>query len=114
MIIPDRTNWEFRLSDDGRVIAFYDPGNGPWFVPVSNMQGKFYDTVSLEFLKDHNGQKIDWVRFLPAPKAAKEVLKIVAEWAEGEDPENDAVARLAYQLGRKGYRLPEGDEDDDQ
>lgn len=112
MIIPDETNWEFRLSEDGYRMAFYDPGNGPWFMPVANMQGRFYDAVSLEFLKDHNGEKIDWVRFLPAPKAAREVLKIIAEWADGEPGDSDAVGRLAYQLGRKGYRLPEGGESD--
>jgi hypothetical protein len=114
MIIPSRTGWEFRLSDDGRTMAFYDPGNGPWFVPVANMQGRFYDGVSLESLKDHNGQKIDWVRFLPTDKAAREVLKIVAEWAEGEPADSEAVGRLAFQLGRKGYRIPESGEEDDE
>lgn len=113
MIIPGETNWEFRLSDDGRTMAFYDPGNGPWFVPVANMQGRFYDQVSLEFLKDHNGEKIDWVRFLPAQRAALEVLKVVTEWADGEPADSDAVGRLAYQLGRKGYRIPEGKDDDE-
>jgi hypothetical protein len=100
MILPRATGWEFRLSDDGYTMAFYDPGNGPWFVPVVNM-------------KDHNGRKIDWVRFLPTDKAAAEVLRVIAEWADGEPADSDAVARLAYQLGRKGYRIPEpGDEDE--
>ncbi len=113
MIIPESTNWEFRLSDDGRMMAFYDPGNGPWFVPVANMQGRFYDTVSLDFMKDSDGQKVDWVRFLPSQKAALEVLKIVTKWAEMEPVEDEAMARLVYWLGRKGYRLPEEGDDDE-
>jgi hypothetical protein len=113
MILPRTTGWEFRLSDDGYTMAFYDPGNGPWFVPVANMQGRFYSPGDLDSMKDHNGRKIDWVRFLPTDKAAAEVLRVIAEWADGEPADSDAVARLAYQLGRKGYRMPEpGDEDE--
>lgn len=26
MILPRTTGWEFRLSDDGYTMAFYDPG----------------------------------------------------------------------------------------
>jgi hypothetical protein len=114
MIIPSRTRWEFRLSDDGYVMAFWDPGNEPWFVPVANMQGRFYGPVELDTMKDHNGRKIDWVRFLPTDRAAREVLQVVAEWAEGEPADSEAVGRLAFQLGRKGYRIPEPGEEDDE
>jgi hypothetical protein len=51
--------WEFRLSPDRRVFAFYQPGNEPWFLPLPNMQGKF--------VSDSGGQFQGWTRFVPAP-----------------------------------------------
>ena len=118
------TAWEFRLSTDGTLFAFYDPGNGPWFVPKTpleewqpnprlegwsipnpSMKGRFVSS------SDIDGFGFEWIRFLPAPVAAREVLRLVADWADGEPADSDAVGRLLRQLERKGYRLPvEGEE----
>lgn len=127
MIRSDNTNWEFRLSTDGTLFAFYDPGNAPWFAPKTPleewtpnpelkgwnipepwMKGRFVASEKID------GFGFEWIRFLPVEVAAKEVLKIVKDWAEGEPVENEALARLVYWLGRKGYRLPEGNDDDDE
>jgi hypothetical protein len=121
------TSWEFRLSTDGTLFAFYDPGNGPWFVPKTPleewkpdprlkgwnnpqpwMKGRFVESSRID------GFGFEWIRFLPAPVAAREVLKVVAEWADGEPSDSEAVARLAFQLGRKGYRIPAPGEEDDE
>lgn len=105
MIFDRDTEWEFRLSDDRRTIAFFDPGNSPWFIPEANMRGRFASNIDL--VKDVNGRTVDWIRFIPAARAARKVLKIVAEWA-AEEPE--AAAKLVRQLERKGFTLPEEDE----
>lgn len=121
------TGWEFRLSTDGTLFAFYDPGNGPWFVPKGPleewkpdsrlegwsipkpwMEGRFVDSSNID------GFGFEWIRFLPAPVAAREVLKAVAEWAAGEDPDSDAVGRLLRRLERRGYELPKPGDDDDE
>ena len=92
---PVPEGWEFRLSHDRRDFAFYDPGNGPWFVPVPAMQGRFVDS------SDMNAR--DWYRYLPAELAAAEVLRIVAGWyasSEGRDV-------LIEDLAAAGYPLPD-------
>lgn len=117
---------EFRVSTDGTLFAFYDPGNAPWFapkppleewtpnpqtegwsIPEPWMKGRFVGSGEID------GFGFEWVRFLPVDQAAREVLKIIAEWSDGEAPDSDAVARLALQLGRKGYRLPESGDGDE-
>lgn len=120
------TQWEFRLSTDGTLFTFYDPGNGPWFapkpplkewepsprlegwsVPDPWMKGRFIDSSNID------GFGFEWIRFLPASVAAREVLKVISQWAEGEPGGSDAVGRLISQLNRRGYQLPvEGEEDD--
>ena len=92
---PVPEGWEFRLSHDRRDFAFYDPGNGPWFVPSPAMQGRFVDS------SDMNAR--DWYRYLPAEVAAAEVLRIVADWyasSEGRDV-------LIEDLAAAGYPLPD-------
>lgn len=56
---PVPEGWEFRLSHDRRLFAFYDPGNGPWFVPESSMRGRFVDSSEMN--------RLDWYRYVPAP-----------------------------------------------
>jgi len=116
---------EFRVSVDGTLFAFYDPGNGPWFapkppleewtpnpdfegwgVPEPWMKGRFVGSDKID------GFGFEWIRFLPVHLAAREVLRLVADWAEGEDGGDPAVGRLLHQLERKGYKLPEGDDDE--
>lgn len=116
---------EFRVSTDGTLFAFYDPGNAPWFaakapleewtpnprlegwsIPEPWMKGCFVDSHKID------GFGFEWVRFLPVSTAAKEVLKAVAEWAEREDDGSEAVGRLLRRLERRGYELP-GEDDDE-
>lgn len=116
---------EFRVSTDGTLFAFYDPGNGPWFAPKTPleewtpnpdvegwgipepwMQGRFVGSDRID------GFGFEWIRFLPVHAASREVLRAVKEWAEGEDAEDPAVGRLLARLGRKGYILPEGEDDE--
>jgi hypothetical protein len=119
------TGWEFRLSTDGTLFAFYDPGNGPWFAPKPPMEEWTPDPrlegwgIPKPWMKgrfvsssDIDGFGFEWIRFLPAPIAAREVLRVVSEWAQGEPDGSDAVGRLLGQLERKGYRLPSGGEGD--
>ncbi|GGV46090.1 hypothetical protein [Streptomyces spectabilis] len=54
---PVPEGWEFRLSHDRRYFAFYDPGNGPWFVPEPSMRGRFVDSAEMNSL--------DWYRYIP-------------------------------------------------
>lgn len=117
---------EFRVSTDGTLFAFYDPGNGPWFAPKAPleewtpnpdvegwnipepwMKGRFVESHKID------GFGFEWIRFLPAPVAAREVLRVIAQWAEGEAVDSDAVGRLTRQLERKGYSLPGPGDDDD-
>lgn len=69
--------WEFRLSPDRRHFAFYDPGNGPWFVPNPAMQGRFVDSDKMDSL--------GWQRFTPESRAADRItaLRWAADFAEG-------------------------------
>ncbi|MFF7949122.1 hypothetical protein [Streptomyces griseorubiginosus] len=60
MSAPD--GWEFRLSPDCRQFAFYDPGNGPWFVPEANMRGRFVDSPDMD--------RMEWDRFTPDDRQA--------------------------------------------
>jgi hypothetical protein len=126
VIQSNDTNWEFRLSTDGTLFAFYDPGNAPWFAPKTPLE-EWAPNPKLEgwnipepwmkgrFVESHkiDGFGFEWIRFLPVEVTAKEVLKIVAKWAEMEPVEAEALARLVYWLGRKGYRLPEDGDDDE-
>jgi hypothetical protein len=99
-------DWEFRLAEGTGVFAFYDPGNGPWFLPESSMRGQFINSGDID------GLGFDWVRFLPAQRASAEVLKVVASWRE-DHAGNEAVQDLAARLERAGYRVPqEGHEDE--
>ena len=117
---------EFRVSTDGTLFAFYDPGNGPWFAPkppldewVPNpdvegwgipepwMKGRFVGSEKID------GFGFEWIRFLPVHLAAREVLKVVAEWSQDESADDPAVTRLLHQLSRKGYQLPGPGEDDE-
>ena len=61
---PVPEGWEFRLSHDRRLFAFYDPGNGPWFVPEPAMQGRFVDSADMD--------RLDWYRYVPAPEETGE------------------------------------------
>lgn len=47
---PVPEGWEFRLSPDRRLFAFYDPGNGPWFVPEPAMRGRFVESPDMNAL----------------------------------------------------------------
>lgn len=96
---PVPEGWEFRLSHDRRLFAFYDPGNGPWFVPEANMRGRFVDSSDMNAL--------DWYRYVPAEAAAAEVLRIVSDWCT-EANENGGVdaGDLAWRLEQAGYPLP--------
>ncbi|MBP2583006.1 hypothetical protein J3A78_003484 [Streptomyces sp. PvR006] len=98
--------FEFRLSTDGyRRIAFYDPGNGPWFMPVANMQGQFVDHASPEL----DG----WTRYLPQEQAAAEVLRIVTEYViESNDVGGLDCNDLADRLAAAGYPLPDEEDED--
>ena len=127
MIRSDNTDWEFRLSTDGTLFAFYDPGNAPWFAPKTPleewtpnpelkgwsipepwMKGRFVGSDKID------GFGFEWIRFLPVGVAAREVLSIVKEWATvTEALDEEALGRLSYWLGRKGYRLPEEGDDDE-
>lgn len=117
------TSWEFRLSTDGTLFAFYDPGNGPWFAPKTpleewspnpdlegwgipnpSMKGRFVESSQID------GFGFEWIRFLPASVAAREVLEQVALWAEREGRDSEAVGRLLRRLERHGYELPGGDD----
>ena len=99
---PVPEGWEFRLSHDRREFAFYDPGNGPWFVPVAAMQGRFVDSVDMDAR--------DWYRYLPAEVAAAEVLRIVAEWVtESNDVGGVDSGDLTWRLEQAGYPLPDED-----
>lgn len=126
--MPDaeNTGWEFRLSTDGTLFAFYDPGNGPWFAPKTpleewkpdpRLEGWSIPNPSMKgrFIGSHNidGFGFQWIRFLPAPVAAREVLKAVAEWADGEGRDSDAVGRLVRRLERRGYALPNSGDGDE-
>jgi hypothetical protein len=116
---------EFRASTDGTLFAFYDPGNGPWFIPIDPMEkwtpepdaegwgipepwmrGRFVGFDKID------GFGFEWIRFLPSSEAAGEVLKLVKEWAEGEQQDDPSVGQLIAQLERKGFTLPEGEEDE--
>lgn len=68
--------WEFRLSPDQRHFAFYDPGNGPWFVPDPAMQGRFVESGEMDGL--------GWQRYTPEPKPADRatLLRWAADFAE--------------------------------
>lgn len=104
--------WEFRLSDDRRTMAFYDPGNGPWFVPVPNMRGKFIETTDIDRVADHNGRRIEWTRFLPKERAAAEVMKIVEEFVvESNDVGGLDCNDLVSRLEAAGYTFPEEEEE---
>ena len=61
---PVPEGWEFRLSPDRRLFAFYDPGNGPWFVPEPAMRGRFVDSPDMDLL--------GWYRYVPAPEETGE------------------------------------------
>lgn len=99
-------NWEFRLAEGTGIFAFYDPGNGPWFLPESSMRGRFVESSNI------NSLGLDWVRFLPVERAAAEVLKVIASWHD--DHVGDEAARdLAMRLEWAGYRIPEGGEEDE-
>jgi hypothetical protein len=116
---------EFRVSTDGTLFAFYDPGNGPWFVPKPPleewtpgvnaegwgipepwMQGRFIGSDKID------GFGFEWVRFLPVHLASREVLRVVKEWVEGEGYPSPAAERLIVQLERKGYSLLWSEEDE--
>lgn len=116
---------EFRVSTDGTLFAFYDPGNGPWFAPKAPleewtpdpktegwgipepwMQGRFVGSDKID------GFGFEWVRFLPAHLAAREVLVILKDFIERNPISDEALDRLTRQLDHKGYRLPEGDDDE--
>jgi hypothetical protein len=58
---PVPEGWEFRLSHDRRLFAFYDPGNGPWFVPEPAMRGRFVDSADMD--------RLNWDRYVPVPDA---------------------------------------------
>lgn len=80
---PVPEGWEFRLSHDRRLFAFYDPGNGPWFVPESSMRGRFVDSADMN--------RLDWYRYVPAPDdtdhvgAAADILRRTADLVDSED-----------------------------
>lgn len=75
MSTPD--DWEFRLSPDRRQFAVWEPGNEPWFVPVSAMQGRFVNTSEMDAL--------GWTRFTPMADGNR---------ADGLSEAADAVERL--------------------
>jgi hypothetical protein len=57
-------DWEFRLSPDGRDFAFFDQGNGPWFIPRPAMTGRFVSSVQMDAM--------GWTRFVKAQDADTE------------------------------------------
>jgi len=67
---PVPEGWEFRLSPDRSLFAFYDPGNGPWFVPEPAMRGRFVDSADMDAL--------GWHRFVPAPGEASDAERAAA------------------------------------
>lgn len=101
-IPPVPEGWEFRLSHDRRDFAFYDPGNGPWFVPEPSMRGRFVDSTEM------NSRQ--WYRYLPASVAAAEVLRIVSDWCvEANECGGMDAGDLAFRLRQAGYELPDDD-----
>jgi hypothetical protein len=65
---PVPEGWEFRLSHDRRLFAFYDPGNGPWFVPEPSMRGRFVDSADMN--------RLDWYRYVPAPDEGEQPITL--------------------------------------
>jgi hypothetical protein len=81
---PVPEGWEFRLSPDRRLFAFYDPGNGPWFVPEPAMRGRFVDSADMD--------RLGWYRYVPAPEddadsvgLVSRILHRTAELVDSED-----------------------------
>jgi hypothetical protein len=62
---PVPEGWEFRLSPDRRLFAFYDPGNRQWSVPEPAMSGRFVDSPDIDLL--------GWYRYIPAPEETGEL-----------------------------------------
>ncbi|WP_328962942.1 hypothetical protein [Streptomyces virginiae] len=91
--------FEFRLSNDGcRRIAFFDPGNSPWFLPEANMRGRFTEHID----------ETKWTRYISQEQAADEVLRIVASWYEDvNDGHGLDASDLVTELERAGYPLPD-------
>lgn len=61
MSAPD--GWEFRLSPDRRQFAVWEPGNEPWFVPVSAMKGRFVGSGEMD--------RLGWTRYVPASDSGR-------------------------------------------
>lgn len=82
---PEPEDWEFRLSPDRRLFAFYDPGNGPWFVPEPAMRGRFVESPDMDAL--------NWYRYVPAEEqtdagrmdSVARILRHTAGLVNGED-----------------------------
>jgi hypothetical protein len=99
-IPPIPEGWEFRLSHDRRFFAFYDPGNGPWFVPEPNMRGRFVDSSEMN--------RLGWYRYVPEQQPATDRAALrdrIAEalatadgwtWADGFD-KTKSPAYQSYQ-----------------
>ncbi|MFH8805265.1 hypothetical protein ACH4F6_37945 [Streptomyces sp. NPDC017936] len=71
---PVPEGWEFRLSHDRRLFAFYDPGNGPWFVPEPAMRGRFVDSADMDAL--------GWYRYVPEPDNSPVSLHLTVQRPE--------------------------------
>ena len=105
-------DWEFRLSDDRRSFAFYDPGNGPWFIPEANMRGRFVETADMDRVPDVRwGGTVKWMRFLTQEQAAAEIMKIVKETVvEANDIGGVDLNDLVTRLAEAGYEFSEEEE----
>lgn len=82
---PVPEGWEFRLSPDRRLFAFYDPGNGPWFVPEPAMRGRFVDSPDMDAL--------NWYRYVPEPDEAP--VDRAAVLREGENTLREKAGQLS-------------------
>lgn len=72
---PD--HFEFRLSPDRREFAIWEPGNEPWFIPASGMQGRFVGSAEMDGM--------GWTRYLPAPADRAAILREAAEVVDNPD-----------------------------